>query len=83
MEILVCIGSSCHLKGSYHIINAFKRLIAENRLGDRVNLSATFCLGQCRDGITAKIDGEIVTGLNPETVKEVFQERVLKELKTK
>ena len=35
MEIYVCIGSSCHLKGSYNIINAFKELIAEYKLEDQ------------------------------------------------
>lgn len=45
MEIYVCIGSSCHLKGSYNIINAFKELIAEYKLEDRVSLNASFCLG--------------------------------------
>ncbi|MBC8584987.1 (2Fe-2S) ferredoxin domain-containing protein [Youxingia wuxianensis] len=81
MEIYVCIGSSCHLKGSYAIINGFKDLIAQNQLEDKVNLNASFCLGRCQDGVTIKIDDQIVTGLNPDNVKEVFEERVLKEIK--
>lgn len=50
MEIYVCIGSSCHLKGSYNIINAFKELIAEYKLEDQVSLNASFCLGHCQHG---------------------------------
>ena len=80
MEIYICIGSSCHLKGSYNIIQAFKQLIAEHQLGDKVSLNASFCLGHCQDGVTAKIDGEIVTGLSVDNVKEVFEEKVLKVL---
>ena len=35
MEVYVCIGSSCHLKGSYDIINVFKQQIAQQHLEDR------------------------------------------------
>lgn len=83
MEISVCIGSSCHLKGSYNIINALKELIAEHQLEDKVNLNASFCLGHCQDGVTMKINEQIVTGLNVENVKTIFNDMVLKELQGK
>lgn len=77
MNISVCIGSSCHLKGSYAIINAMKELIAEHKLEDRVSLNASFCLGHCQDGVTIKLDDELVTGLSADNVREVFDTRVL------
>ncbi len=80
MEIYICIGSSCHLKGSYAIISALKRLVAEYHVEDKVSLNASFCLGHCQDGVTAKINGELVTGLNEGNIEEIFQEKVLKEL---
>ena len=45
MNIYVCVGSSCHLKGSYQIIDLMKKSLEENVLTDQVNLSAAFCLG--------------------------------------
>ncbi len=80
MNISVCIGSSCHLKGSYDIINVFKRMIAQNQLAEKVNLSASFCLGKCQQGVAVRIDDEIVTGVNPENAEEIFREKVMKEL---
>lgn len=80
MEIYVCIGSSCHLKGSYDVIQAFKNLISQHHLEDKISLNASFCLGHCQDGVTAKINGEIVTGLNKENANEIFETKVLKEL---
>ena len=77
MEIYVCIGSSCHLKGSYDIIGEFKSQIAAHHLEDKVSLSASFCLGHCTDGVTAKFDDKIVTGLNRENAAEMFQKYVL------
>lgn len=81
MDVFVCIGSSCHLKGSYDIINGMQKLIAEHGLGDKVNLAAAFCLGHCTDGVTIKVDDEIVCGVNRENVGEIFNQHILSALK--
>ena len=72
MNIYVCVGSSCHLKGSYQIIELMKKALEDNGLTDQVNLSAAFCLGKCTHGVTIKVDDEIVTGVSPETFPEIF-----------
>ena len=81
MEVYVCIGSSCHLKGSYDIINVFKQQIAQQQIKDKVNLNVSFCVGNCQNGVTIKIDDRIVTGLNAENAAEVFQKEVVEGLK--
>ena len=43
-------------------------------------MEASFCLGHCAEGVTIKIDDEIVTGLTGDNVKQVFEERVLPEV---
>ena len=73
MNISVCIGSSCHLRGSYDIIQRLKELIAEGKLEDRVNLGASFCLGQCTHGCTIRIDEEIITGVTKDNIEGIFQ----------
>lgn len=78
MEIKVCVGSSCHLRGSYDIINLMKAAIAEHQLDDTVNLSAAFCLGKCTRGVSIKVDDEIVTGVSTENFNQIFDEYVLK-----
>lgn len=78
MNINVCVGSSCHLRGSYQIIELMKKSIAENGLEDSVNLSAAFCLGKCTHGVSVKIDDEIVCGVSPENFDEIFDKYVLK-----
>ncbi len=77
MVVSVCIGSSCHLKGSYDIITTFKNLIAQHKLEDKVELAAAFCLGHCIDGVTIKVDEELVTGVNKENMNEVFERYIL------
>ena len=81
MNIYVCVGSSCHLKGSYQIIELMKKALEDNGLTDQVNLSAAFCLGKCTHGVTIKVDDEIVTGVSPETFPEISQKYVLTPIK--
>lgn len=79
MLIEVCIGSSCHLKGAYSIIHMLQDLIEENKLGDRVELKAVFCMEKCKGAVSARIEGHIVS-LNTGNTKEVFQKEVLQRL---
>ncbi|MBQ8041082.1 MAG: (2Fe-2S) ferredoxin domain-containing protein, partial [Lachnospiraceae bacterium] len=67
MKITVCIGSSCHVKGSRQVVEGLQRLIAENNLSDKVEIGGTFCMGQCRKGVSVMID-ESVFSVSPETV---------------
>lgn len=75
MKITVCIGSSCHIKGSRQVVGALQELIADNKLGDKVELGGTFCMGRCQDGVCVTVDDEFFS-LTPETVEEFFEKQV-------
>ncbi len=72
MKISVCIGRSCHLRGSYDIIQRLKELVARDHLEDQVELSAAFCLGQCTHGCTIRIDEEIITGVTADNIEGIL-----------
>ena len=72
MDIQVCIGSVCHLKGSYEIINKLGELIDKNKLSDKFKSKAAFCLGQCTGAVCVKFDEKIYSVL-PETVEGFFE----------
>ena len=76
MKVTVCIGSSCHLKGSRQVVERLQQLISENNLGDKVELGGTFCLGNCQKGVCVTLDEEFYS-LSPETTKEFFEKEVL------
>ncbi|MBP3387456.1 MAG: NAD(P)H-dependent oxidoreductase subunit E [Clostridia bacterium] len=80
MKITICIGSSCHVKGSRQVLEKLQALIAENNIGDKIELSGTFCVGQCQKGVCVLIDEE-VHSVSPETVEEFFNNSVLPNLK--
>ena len=76
MKITVCIGSSCHIKGSRQVVEQLQTLIAENGLGDKVDLGGTFCLGNCQAGVCVTVDDELHS-VSPDTVDEFFKTAVL------
>ena len=81
MVIQVCVGSSCHLKGSPEIVELLQESIEKENLGDSVTLVGSFCIGKCnRVGVTIQVDDEIRTGITRENFKEFFKEQVLKKL---
>ena len=79
MKITVCIGSSCHVKGSREVVETFKRLIEEKALGDKIELGGTFCLGSCRDGVCLEMDGQIYS-VTPDTAEDFFVSEVMKKV---
>ena len=46
ITVSVCIGSACHKRGSYAILNRFKQLVQQHGAEDRVNVAPVFCLGE-------------------------------------
>jgi NADH:ubiquinone oxidoreductase subunit E len=76
MKIIVCIGSSCHLKGSRQVVEELQNLIAENKLKEEINLSGTFCMGNCQKGVCVTVDGTHYS-LTPTNVVEFFKDSIL------
>lgn len=79
MKITVCIGSSCHIKGSRLVVETLQKLIADNKLEDKIELSGTFCMGRCQEGVCVTVDGEFYS-VSPVTVEDFFKNEVLKKL---
>jgi len=75
MKITICIGSSCHIKGSRQVVEQLQSLVTENSMQDQVELAGTFCLGNCMNGVSVKIEEELFS-LKPENTKEFFESQV-------
>lgn len=84
MIIQVCVGSSCHLKGSPEIVELLQKTVEEYHLEDEVTLAGSFCVGKCnRIGVTIQVDDDIHVGITKENFKEFLQENVLIKLERK
>ena len=82
--VQVCVGSSCHLKGSQDIVELLEQSAAEYGIADDIVLSGSFCIGKCnRIGVTVQVDDDIHTGITRENFKEFFTEHVLNKIERK
>lgn len=80
MKITVCIGSSCHIKGSRQIVEQLQYLIKENGLDEKIELGGTFCMGKCGQGVCVTADDKLYS-LTPDTVNEFFENDILPRVK--
>lgn len=80
IKVTVCIGSSCHIKGSRQVVEELQFLIAENNLKDKVDLGGTFCMGRCQEGVCVTVNDEFYS-VSPETTKAFFEKEVLDRVK--
>ena len=76
MKVTICIGSSCHLKGSKQIIEKMQALVAEHDLKEKVDLAGKFCMGNCAEGVCVSI-GDQIYSVQPDNVQEFFKNEIL------
>ena len=75
-ELKICIGSACHLKGSYEVIEILTKLIQENQLETKIQLSAAFCLGNCTEAVSVKRWDGVILSVSKQNVYDVFENRI-------
>ena len=76
LTISVCIGSACHLKGSYNVINTFQQLIEEYKLSNQVELKAVFCMKHCVQAVSVMVEDQIYSVSGP-TARSFFEKELL------
>lgn len=82
MLINICIGSACHLKGSYNVITILQQLIEEDSNGYQIELKSVFCLGHCQSGVSVQIDDEeTIYSVSKDSVKDFYYNTVISKLK--
>lgn len=78
MVIRICVGSSCHLKGSNEIVRLMQDAIAKHGLENDVTLAGSFCTGKCnRVGVTVSVDDNVYPGITLENFNDFFKSKVL------
>lgn len=76
--ISICVGSSCHIKGSEAIVELFQRYVEACGLEDKIVLQGCFCQGRCnREGVAVTVGDDVFTGITKENFKEFWQTNVL------
>ena len=78
LVVQICVGSSCHLKGSQQIVELMQKAVEEYNLDGEVVLVGSFCVGKCnREGVTVQVDDDVHVGITPQNFKEFFANNIL------
>ena len=76
--VQICVGSSCHLKGSQDIVELFQKAIETHHIEDDIVLSGSFCIGKCnREGVTVQVNDDVHVGITRENFSEFFKKNIL------
>ncbi len=77
LEVKVCVGSSCHVKGGSKTLKALEALIDKTNMAGRIDLKADLCLGNCLDAPNVVVDGDTHGGVTPDCVEDFFNETII------
>ncbi|MBU3127526.1 (2Fe-2S) ferredoxin domain-containing protein [Clostridium tagluense] len=78
ITISICVGSACHLKGSYKVIEGLQKLIKENKIEDKVEIKGAFCIGRCTEGVSVTVNDDQFFSLNENNVDSFFHETIMR-----
>ena len=76
VNVSICVGSACHMKGSREVIAKLKELVKDHELEGKVLLNGSFCTGNCQYAVCVVIDGTVFS-VRPETTEEFFNNEIL------
>jgi len=74
MNVFVCIGSACHIKGSYAVLNGLIDRVQTAGLEDSITLKASFCMGECTQAVSVRVDDGPVQSVSPDNVDVFFDQ---------
>lgn len=82
--VTVCVGSSCHIRGSEEIVERLEAAIRAHGLEDEIIPSGGFCFERCnRHGVTIQVDDDVFAGITPQTFDAFFNENILPRVEAK
>ncbi|MGC9771982.1 Thioredoxin-like [2Fe-2S] ferredoxin [Fervidobacterium changbaicum] len=65
--VYVCLGSSCHLKGAYKVVEKLRDLFAD----ENIEMRGSLCMGNCSKGVNVKVGDEIFENISESNVEEL------------
>lgn len=82
LQIKVCVGSSCHIRGGAKTLKVIKSLIEAHGLDTSVDLAADLCLENCIQAPNVVIGDKTFGGITPDKAEEFFKKQILTRVDT-
>jgi NADH:ubiquinone oxidoreductase subunit E len=82
VKVTVCVGSSCHIRGSRAVLKRFAEIIKEKELEKDVALVTaaalvgSFCMERCGEWINWKFGDEEISSASLEQAERTLRERL-------
>lgn len=64
LQISVCVGTNCFIKGSQEILKKLLNYVEQNNLTDVVDVKANFCMENCDEGPSVTIGEKLIKKCN-------------------
>jgi len=76
VTVTVCVGSSCHIRGSRALLKRFAEIIEAKGLQEQVVLAGSFCMERCGETMNWKFDEEEMASTSLEEAEKTFLDRL-------
>jgi NADH:ubiquinone oxidoreductase subunit E len=77
LAIVVCVGSSCYVRGSEGLAETFDSLIKQRGLNARVEVTGAFCMDQCSMGVSVRVGDKVYRCVDPQKAGSFFEHEVM------
>ena len=76
VKVTVCVGSSCHIRGSRAVLKRFAEIIQAENLENEVALVGSFCMERCGESMNWKFDDEEISSTSVEEAEETLRSKL-------
>ena len=78
VNVEICIGSACYVKGSSQVVNDLNALIKEKGWEDKVALKGSFCMKACQNhiGLGIRINGKQIEQVTAQNAREILDREI-------
>lgn len=75
LNVEICIGSACYVKGSSQVVNDLNSLIKEKGWEDKIAVKGSFCMKACQNhiGLGIRINGKQIEQVTAQNAREILE----------
>jgi NADH-quinone oxidoreductase subunit G len=78
VNVEICIGSACYVKGSSQVVNDLNALIKEHNWEDKVAVKGSFCMKACQNhiGLGIRVNGRQLEQVTAQNAREILEKEI-------
>jgi len=77
INVTVCVGSSCHVRGSWAVLTRFAQIIKAENLENEVALAGSFCMEHCGESMNWKFNEEHISSSSVAEAEQTLRNKLL------